>query len=188
MANGTLKVSNIETSSGSGTITLGASGETVDLSNGTITLNSTMKATPAFEAYMSANQTLSNNTLTKVNLNTERFDTDSKYDTSAYRFTPGVAGKYFVYIVGRGGSSSNVDVRTVNFRLYLNGSTRIGFQQSSYNAYNLNYMNVTVNTIIDLNTTDYLETYCAIDVSGGTPTITGGTEFTLFGAYRIIGA
>ena len=37
MANGTLKVSNIETSSGSGTITIGASGETVDLSNGTIT-------------------------------------------------------------------------------------------------------------------------------------------------------
>ena len=37
MANGTLKVSNIQTSSGSGTITLGQSGETVDLSNGTIT-------------------------------------------------------------------------------------------------------------------------------------------------------
>ena len=37
MANGTLKVSNIETSSGSGTITIGQSGETVDLSNGTIT-------------------------------------------------------------------------------------------------------------------------------------------------------
>jgi len=156
---------------------------------GVVTPNATgIKNVPAFEAYMSADQTLSNNTLTKVNLNTERFDTDSKYDTSAYRFTPGVAGKYFVYIVGRGGSSSNVDVRTLNFRLYLNGSTRIGFQQSSYNAYNLNYMNVTVNTTIDLNTTDYLETYCAIDVSGGTPTITGGSEFTLFGAYRIIGA
>ena len=50
MANGTLKVSNIQTSSGSGTITLGASGETVDLSNGTITLNNSMKATPAFQA------------------------------------------------------------------------------------------------------------------------------------------
>jgi hypothetical protein len=36
MANGTLKVSNIETSSGSGTITIGQSGETV----------------PAFEAYL----------------------------------------------------------------------------------------------------------------------------------------
>jgi len=163
----------ILTSDGSGNVTVNAAG---------------LKNTPAFEAYMSADQTLSNNTLTKVNLNTERFDTDSKYDTSAYRFTPGVAGKYFVYIVGKGGSSSNVDVRTVNFRLYLNGSTRIGFQQSSYNAYNLNYMNVTVNTTIDLNTTDYLETYCAIDVSGGTPTITGGSEFTLFGAYRVIGA
>ena len=39
MANGTLKVSNIETSSGSGTITLGASGETVTIPSG-CTLNS----------------------------------------------------------------------------------------------------------------------------------------------------
>ena len=47
MANGTLKVSNIETSSGSGTITLGQSGETLsvpsgvtlDMSSGTMTLN-----------------------------------------------------------------------------------------------------------------------------------------------------
>ena len=34
MANGTLKVSNIETSSGSGTITLGQSGETVSVPSG----------------------------------------------------------------------------------------------------------------------------------------------------------
>ena len=33
MANGTLKVSNIQTSSGSGTITIGQSGETVNFCN-----------------------------------------------------------------------------------------------------------------------------------------------------------
>ena len=27
-------------------------------------------------------------------MNTEFYDTDSKYDTSNYRFTPGIAGKY----------------------------------------------------------------------------------------------
>ena len=42
MADGTLKVGTITTSSGSGTITLGQSGETVDMANGTITLNSSM--------------------------------------------------------------------------------------------------------------------------------------------------
>ena len=57
MADGTLKVSNIETSSGSGTITIGQSGETIsvpsgatlDMSSGTMTLNSSMKMTPAFK-------------------------------------------------------------------------------------------------------------------------------------------
>jgi hypothetical protein len=37
MADGTLKVGTITTSSGSGTITLGQSGETVDMANGTVT-------------------------------------------------------------------------------------------------------------------------------------------------------
>ena len=34
MANGTLKVSNIQTSSGSGTITIGQSGETISIPSG----------------------------------------------------------------------------------------------------------------------------------------------------------
>jgi hypothetical protein len=34
------------------------------------------------------------NTWTKVNMNTEYFDSDGKYDTSTYRFTPTIAGKY----------------------------------------------------------------------------------------------
>ena len=40
MANGTLKVSNIQTSSGSGTITLGQSGETVNIPSGATITNS----------------------------------------------------------------------------------------------------------------------------------------------------
>ena len=43
MADGTLKVGTITTSSGSGTITLGQSGETIDMLHGTVTLNSSMK-------------------------------------------------------------------------------------------------------------------------------------------------
>jgi len=49
MTDGTLKVGTITTSSGSGTITIGQSGETIDMANGSITLNSDMKATPALK-------------------------------------------------------------------------------------------------------------------------------------------
>ena len=70
MANGTLKVSNIETSSGSGTITLGQSGETVDLSNGTIT-GITQGITMCDEFRLTSNKTI-NNTSSAITANLAR--------------------------------------------------------------------------------------------------------------------
>ena len=50
---------------------------------------------PAFSVYRAGNQLISANTLTKIQLNTENFDTASAYDnTTNYRFTPLVAGYY----------------------------------------------------------------------------------------------
>src|SRR5210317_2438364 len=97
MADGTLKVGTITTSSGSGTITLGQSGETVDMSNATVTgVGGTN--TPAFQATAPGDQSYSDNVMTVIPANTEEYDTDSAYNTSTYRFTPQTAGKYFCYI------------------------------------------------------------------------------------------
>jgi len=99
---GTIKTTNIETITGSGTLTLGQSGETINvpsgatlnMSNGTMTLNSSMKNTPSFAARRNSNQSISNNTETKIACDQEVFDTDSAYDNSTnYRFTPQTAGK-----------------------------------------------------------------------------------------------
>jgi hypothetical protein len=50
---------------------------------------------PAFSAYLSANQTITSGTLTKIAFNTKTFDTANCYDnTTNYRFTPTVAGYY----------------------------------------------------------------------------------------------
>jgi len=67
--------------------------------SGTVTVNAAaMKNTPAFEAFLSANQSIADNATDKVLCNTEVFDTDNAYDNSTnYRFQPQVAGKYFVY-------------------------------------------------------------------------------------------
>ena len=52
---------------------------------------------PAFEAYLSSSQSVSDNVQTKVQIDTKVFDTNNAYDNSTnYRFTPGVAGKYFL--------------------------------------------------------------------------------------------
>ena len=54
--------------------------------------------TPAFEAYLSSDQSVTDNTVVKAEINTELFDTNSCYDNATnYRFTPTTAGKYFVY-------------------------------------------------------------------------------------------
>ncbi len=107
MADGTLKVGTITNSAGSGNITIG-SGVTL-LSN-----------VPAFEAYLSATTTISDSTATKVQFNTETLDTDNCYDNSTnYRFTPTVAGKYYVYSTLETGADTNTALGTNALYIYI---------------------------------------------------------------------
>ena len=191
MANGTLKVSNIQTSSGSGTITIGQSGETVDFSNGTATLNSGMKATPAFEAYQSATQTgVSDAVWTKMTMNTETFDTDGNYDSSSnYRFTPTTAGKYFVYVMGGCLSDTTYKLNVANIAIYKNGSSLRTTNITVNGADRLNEATTTTTAIVDMNgSSDYLEAYARVNVTTGTGSIDARLAAGGFGAYRIIGA
>ena len=191
MANGTLKVSNIQTSSGSGTITIGQSGETVDFSNGTATLNSGMKATPAFEAYQSATQTgVSDAVWTKMTMNTETFDTDGNYDSSSnYRFTPTTAGKYFVYVMGGCLSDTTYKLNVANIAIYKNGSSLRTTNITVNGADRLNEATTTTTAIVDMNgSSDYLEAYARVNVTTGTGSIDARSTAGGFGAYRIIGA
>ena len=52
---------------------------------------------PMFLVELSSNQTISNNTYTKVQFDSTTFDTGSYWDSTNYRYTPLVAGKYFFY-------------------------------------------------------------------------------------------
>jgi len=74
---------------------------------------------PAFSAYGSALQSVANLTFTKINFNTEEFDTNSNYDTTLYRFTPTVAG-YYQFNVGCFAASSTAGGASVS--IYKNGS------------------------------------------------------------------
>lgn len=78
---------------------------------------------PAFSAYRSTAQTVSNNTTTKLQVNTEEFDTNSNYDNSTnYRFQPTVAGYYQISFGGY--ASSSVNSLVLNYvELYKNGTT-----------------------------------------------------------------
>jgi len=188
MANGTLKVSNIQTSSGSGTITIGQSGETITIPSGVTQTNIGGANTPAFEAYLSSDQNPSNDTETKIQFNIERFDTDNNYDNSSnYRFTPTTAGKYYVYSIVRGGPSSGLSACEKFFLyIYKNGSLYGPGVNIDYRSNNGTSASLLIASTIDFNgSSDYVEIYANIDVSSGTPTIYANR--TIFGAYKLIG-
>jgi len=149
---------------------------------------------PAFEASLSAHQSIADNANDKVQFDIEILDTDNCYDNSTnYRFTPNVAGKYYVAL------STTVDdgagtLRQATCRIYKNGSSiaisKINFDRSSVNNEGEGCTPTCI-TIVDMNgSSDYLEGLVDVDTNdGGTANIQGhGTERTSrFSAYKLIG-
>ena len=74
---------------------------------------------PAFLAYLTSNQTITNNSYTKITLDGEYYDTGGCYNNTsgtvtlngvsapAYSFAPNVAGKYFIGAKGRNDTSTD---------------------------------------------------------------------------------
>ena len=184
-----LEVSTIDSPSGQNTVTIGDSNaSTITLKSGA-TLTNFPEQTPAFEAYLSADQSISDSVATKAQFNTERFDTDSAYDNSSnFRFQPTVAGKYFIY--------SNIQfhmndykIYVANIYIYKNGSAYCNTNTASNNNTILAHP-ITINATIDMNgSSDYVEIFGFIASHGGSgQRFESSDKNSYFGAYRIIGA
>ena len=146
--------------------------------------------TPAFRAFMNANQNLVNTTVTKIDqFGTEDFDTNS--DFASNRFTPTVAGKYFVYAQLGFTNSVLADVSEfVTTRIYKNGSELVRNFIDPKDTAQFNQASCYVATVVEMNgSSDYLEVY-AMAVSGtgsgNVPKVGNGTTQSFFGAYKII--
>ena len=198
-----LKVDTIQSAAGSTilgqtnstTITLGVSGQTITVPSGVTMVNNGTQTgfggdmTPAFFATKSSTQNISNNSYTKVSIDTEIFDTNSAYDNSTnYRFTvpSGEAGKYYFYC---GLTLSH----TAKFRegllaFYVNGS-----QQSRSRLYNYfgasdvaEDWGVNTTSVFDLSVGDYVEVFGYIN-SGTSTQARFISTGTYFGGYKMIG-
>ena len=85
-----------------------------------------IQSTPAFFAYAGSNQTITNNTWTKIEVNTEDLDSDSTYDHSTnYRFTPAIAGRYVFNFGANIFTSSQTDINYIQVAIYKNGSSHV---------------------------------------------------------------
>ena len=137
---------------------------------------------PAFSAYSNSAQTVSAATLTKIQFNTETFDTANCYDTTNYRFTPNVTGYYQVNTSISFGTARTFYIVSI----YKTGGRGLGGESlftgalsanSSVNCQNIVYMN---------GSTDYLEIYVYCD--SGTNAITTGINNTYFSSALVRGA
>ena len=191
MADGILKVGQIQTSSGSGTITLGQSGETISIPSGcTITNSGTQTGfggdnTPSFKAHLASNQTISSGAFTKALFATEDWDTDSAFASNKFTVPTGEGGKYFFifnllfyYLNG----SSNFQAR-----LYKNGSSVGGTTLRVNGSQSSQQVDQSYSVAVEASAGDYFEVYVAQN-TGSNQTLYGPDNGdSAFTGYKLIG-
>jgi hypothetical protein len=116
---------------------------------------------PAFSAHSASNQSVTQNTFTKITFGTEEFDTNSNFASS--RFTPTVAGYYQInagMVLVQGSTLGSL-------YLYKNGSA-----YKSFNGQFSSEVYVGGATVVYLNgSTDYVEMY--VFPGGSSPVLQG---------------
>ena len=164
-----LKVDQLQDSGGNAIITSNGSGKFT-----------TQKINyPAFHATSNVGQSVAQDTTVKVQYNTEVFDTDSCYDTSNYRFTPNVAGKYFIYAIFRYETSD--DFQSNQMWIYKNGSEFIQVLRPQQH-----YTALDGQAIVECNgSSDYIEIYARQESGSGSYTMSNNSKRIYFYGYRI---
>lgn len=137
---------------------------------------------PYFSASLSASQTISNNTATKIAVNTELADSNSWYDNvTNFRFNPQLAGKYRI---NGSFAMTATTITEVDIYIYKNGSlySRQFTVSSAVSALSLD-----IGNIVAFNgSTDYVELWCLV-VGTGTISVlgSGGGISTWFEAQYV---
>jgi len=146
----------------SGTVTVtvpavaGTNTATLPAATGTVMVSGNM---PAFSAYASTSTNIGNATATKVVYVTKDFDTNSNYSTANSRFTPTVAGYY--YITGYCYISAPITTSNPTMYVYKNGSA---FACQTHSNPSGAYDNSGITALVYCNgTTDYIEIYVQQD-------------------------
>ena len=160
----------IITSDGAGVLTL---------SSGMNTAIAGASNDPSFHAYNPQNGTVANDTNVVLSNNTELFDSSAAYDTSTYKFTPQVAGYYFLYANVRWQSSTTAFDR-INLVITKNGGGILAARND-----NEDYNTCGVSGMVSANgSSDYFQV-TSYQNSGGSIAITTDDEYTYFGGFLI---
>ena len=136
---------------------------------------------------MSAHQSLSDNVSAKVAFNQTSFATSGTYDTSNYRFTPGVAGNYMFNICVVGDSQATANLYAHKIYFFKNGSA-VGAGGGDGITFNFvdNYVRqapIYFDMSVTSDADDYFEVYAQVNDTSGTPQVFKYGSY--FSAFRI---
>ena len=179
----TLQVGSTNTS----TITLGASGDTINIPSGATIANSGTAtgfslAECSFRAYQSSQQNVPNATSTQITLDTEDWDTDNAFASNTFTCPSDKAGKYIVVGAVRA-DPSWASTDQFNVMIYRNGASNTGSMSSFSLRAGIGNSAVTVQ-IIDLSAGDTLKLYMYHN-EGGSEGLQTGQESTYMAGTRI---
>ena len=154
----TLQVGSTNTS----TITLGVSGDTINVPSGVTIANSGTAtgfglAECSFRAYQGSQQNVPNATSTQITLDTEDWDTDNAFASNTFTCPSDKAGKYIVVGAVRA-DTSWASTDQFNVMIYRNGASNTGGMSSSSIRAGIGNSGISV-SIIDMAAGDTLKLY-----------------------------
>ena len=153
----------------------GANGaDGADGADGTSASNS-----PTFWVTTGSDQTIAGDTTVQLNFDTETLDTNNAFDTTTYRFTPQVAGTYWIYAKAR--FNDNADVDQWKIEIHKNGtavavgSTVTRTQQTAQ-----------VGSLVQFNgSSDYISFHVYHSASGTSISVNAQAEYTYAQGFKL---
>tara|TARA_Y100000389_G_C17106081_1_gene338341 strand:- start:59 stop:592 length:534 start_codon:yes stop_codon:yes gene_type:complete len=146
---------------------------------------------PSFLAYRSSSDSFAYNVHTRIDFNTEKYDSNNCFDnSSAYKFTPGVAGKFFLYAHAGCYAASHGYKQILS--IYKNGTAIVSSSEETdltgnFTASFVRTQSVSVTDISDAD--DYYQVYI-YQRNTGNDTVTldynANYPYTHFGGYKIL--
>lgn len=132
---------------------------------------------PAFEAYLQNPQTVTTNTLTKIQLDIKVFDTTNAFDNiTNYRFQPSIAGYYQINTRMRGDATTSLG--NFSLSIYKNGTQ----YERVCEAVQGSATTISGSCLVYLNgTTDYIEFFGTVVGTGTCTFSTAGDTTGLYG-------
>jgi len=137
--------------------------------------------TPNFFVYLSGDQTISDQTLTKVTWDTEDFDSDSAFASNKFTVPSGAGGVYnFAVYYHTSGAN-----RYMFCKVYKNGvlfAQNTGFDDND----DATGQTTSLSILMSLSATDYIETYIYTDTSGGgTVALKAADRASFFSGFKV---